>query len=199
MKISHFILVTPENTFLDDDSFVPPLGLLYVAAEIRDRMPYISDLQIIPWKEFVKIADSLSGETVVGIGGTSVHEEYFRQLPKMVSGDVLKVAGGPLPTIAPERILLYGYDIVATKEFESLAEAVVDQLEGWSHPTSSQMVIRGDSHIVKRITENYNRLELDFSLIEDYFDLKQRIGLMTSRGCVYDCAFCAKTVKGLRF
>jgi radical SAM superfamily enzyme YgiQ (UPF0313 family) len=162
-------------------------------------MPYISDIQVLPWKEFTKIAGSLGEESIVGIGGASIHEEYFQQLPKMVSEDVFKIAGGPLATIAPERILSYGFNIVATEEFEGLAGAVVDQLEGQPHPTCNEIVISGKGGYGEpHTTEYYNRLELDFSLVEDYFDLNQRVGLMTGRGCVYDCAFCAKTIKGLR-
>ena len=42
------ILILPKNSFLDEDNFVPPLGLLYVAAALKS---FFKIVQILSWEE----------------------------------------------------------------------------------------------------------------------------------------------------
>jgi len=176
----NLMLVLPENTFLDDDSFVAPLGPLYVANVMKSTGKF-NDIRILKWNDFVNIASSLKSNDIVGITGASIHEEYFKELPKLINSNVYTMAGGALATVAPNRILDYGYNLVVRGKFQDLLD--VPKFIGKNH----QPCIYESKY-----SNDYLHMNIDFSLVEEYFPLNERIGLMSSHGCPYSCAFCAK-------
>lgn len=178
-------LIIPPNDFLDEETFVPPLGLLYVAMALKNKF---KNIKIIPWERFKQIIYLLDERVdVVGLTGSSVHEKYFKELSKMISSSIIKIAGGPLATIASERIRDYGY-IVVKGEVEAITNELMNAIS-----KKKNKIIEGCDKFDMDIYDN-----VDFSLVEKYYDLHKRIGLMTSRGCIYNCAFCAKTIKRLK-
>ena len=179
------LLVIPETDFLDDSNFVPPLGLLYVAEALRIDF---EDVRILGWQRFKAIAGNLESDCVAGLTGTSAHEEYFRQLPQLVFGDIIKLAGGALATVAPGRIRNYGFDVVVQGEIEGIRDEIIEAIIN-----HDEKIIRGHPDF------NMDKYQPDFSLVEDEFDLHKRIGIMTSRGCIHNCSFCAKVISKLRF
>jgi len=176
------ILILPKNSFLDEDNFVPPLGLLYVAAALK---PFFKLIKILSWEEGLRY--SFEKEDVLGFGGSSIHEEQFQELGKRFPG-IFKIAGGPLPSIRPEKIQNYGFDLVVMREIEGIVDLVMEKIL-----KREKGIIQGHS--------NFNLDDIstiDFSLVENKFNFHERIPIMTSRGCPYKCAFCAKIIDKIR-
>jgi len=176
------ILILPKNSFLDEDNFVPPLGLLYVAAALK---PSFKLIKILSWEKGLRY--SFQKEDILGFGGSSIHEEQFQELGKRFQG-IFKIAGGPLPSIRPKKIQDYGFDIVVTREIEGIVELLIEKIL-----KREKGIIRGHPNFKLDDIQT-----IDFSLVENKFNFSKRLPVMTSRGCPYKCAFCAKIIDKVR-
>lgn len=187
MKGISVCLINPPQPNSLDDRLDAPLGLMYVAASIRelDIAVRITDLSSQPrgkWRELIGYAD------IYGIGVYTCNYYISTEIKKVCKGINPKsviIAGGAHPTALPEETL-EAFDVV----------------------------IRGEADLsIKNFMADFIRKEYkkiyDFSLPQDLdklplpardlVDIKSyhRIvggelatSVITSRGCPYRCAFC---------
>jgi anaerobic magnesium-protoporphyrin IX monomethyl ester cyclase len=184
----------------------PPLGLLYVAAyaEKEGHQVVVRDLAIRKKKEdfFFENYD------IVGISTDTTRHRQALQLAKRakMSGCTV-IMGGPHPGYVDEEILsTKRVDFIVRGEgemtFSELAAALqkndgkFDSIQGISFMSNGQIVRTPP----RAFMENLDLLPLPARHLVDMDDYrKTKLGdraitpLITSRGCPYQCAFCASS------
>ena len=200
----------------------PPLGLGYIASYLRAHniSAEMIDCTFITKEEALRRARS-HDPSVIGIYTMYTMEENSLQFAKSLRDDCdLLVAGGPLPSVFPEKFL-HDFDIVAIGEGEQtmldvtlasnnghgltaisgIAHNGAHRVTGTDEPTNSSIVRNPQRAFI----ENLDTLPLpardlfDNQAYQEYY--KKTFGqavtsVMTSRGCPYKCDFCSKPVFG---
>ena len=202
----------------------PPLGLGYIASYLRMHgvSVEIVDCTFIGEDEALRHVKE-NKPSVIGIYSMYTMEEnslrFARRLRKEC--DTL-VAGGPLPTISPEKFL-QDFDLVAIGEGEQTMLEIVNafkagddfsKINGITYKkTSMNGLQQSDSNEKNSVTFNPQRQFIsDLDSIpfpaRDLFQNNRYIAyhkkvfgdattsLMTSRGCPFNCDFCSKPVFG---
>lgn len=174
-------LVSPSSPFLIDDKVFPPLGLLYVGRELKNR------------GYEVKVHDGATKDIPSGydIYGVSVTTPQFPQSVEIL-GHLRRnepkskvVVGGPHATVDPESCLSAGFDSVVMQAGES----------------SLPLVAEHGCRLID--TPYFNEIHPDRGLIDlkSYkYEIDGRIAtsVMTTRGCPYQCGFCCKINKKVK-
>ncbi len=173
-------LINPDSSFLTDPKVMPPLGILYVLASLK-QMKF--DAGFIDLAGDVKV--EIPRSKAFGITATTAQYPnalYLLKLLKKSYPDVKVAIGGPYATMMPEGCLADGFDSVIVGEGEFVT----------AHFVSGRKcgIIRACP------IQNLDLLPFpDRSLVADYnyvIDGKRTATMMTSRGCPYSCAFCCK-------
>jgi len=179
-------LINPDSIFLTDPLVMPPLGILSIMASLKEQGYSV---------EFVDLAGGNNVDIprcdLYGITSTTA------QYPAAVKiKDELKtkypnsniIIGGAHATVAPDDCLKDGFDAVMIGEGEIY----------------TQCFLKGDrGKIVDVQTKDLD--QLSFPNREEVMNYTYTIDglkattILTSRGCPYRCAFCAKTWRGIRF
>lgn len=126
------------------------------------------------------------------------------KLAKEILKDVIVIAGGVFPTLAPEIVIKENsIDILCTGEGEeALSELCRSLQERKDYTTILNLWIKNNGNIIKnRIREPKSldtALQPDFSLFNDYMFFKpmqgnlfKTIPVELSRSCPYQCTYCA--------
>lgn len=193
----------------------PPLGLLYLGGSVQD---IVDDMQILDAnilrlgkKEIVKMIEEFAPD-ILGISINVVTAKVSKEivaLIKDVMPDIKLLAGGPLPTIFPDKWLEY-FDVVIVGEGEYPFRQVIQQLKkGKNIADDFPGICTKRGNYIKAEHPDLDELPLpayDY-LIPDlqYYSQKARIvksymaPVLTSRGCPYSCVFCDKSVHGTNF
>lgn len=118
--------------------------------------------------------------------------------------DTLVISGGNHATLVPKDLLFNGYDYIVYGEGElTFKDFVLNCLAKQSLLDIKGLIYLGDKEIIKNppreLIENLDTLPFnDYSEfdLEPYFEKSglRYISMETSRGCLYNCAFCS-TVK----
>lgn len=202
----------------------PPLGLGYIASYLRMNgvSVEIVDCTFMDEKEALRRIEE-SEPSVVGIYSMYTMEESSLRLAKMLRKESrLLVAGGPLPTICPDRFL-QDFDVVVVGEGEQTMLEIVkafrkgedfSKINGIAYKkTTTSNHQFSDEDEKNRITHSPPRQFIpDLDSIpfpaRDLFENSRYIAyhkktfgdattsLMTSRGCPFNCDFCSKPVFG---
>ena len=202
----------------EEGGSMSPLGILYLAAVLEeagigvDVVP--ADVLRLNWKDVRKRIEDYGPDLV---GGTTTSENRFdsfrlAQVAKSVNSEIVTVLGGPHISMAREDTLLHvpDVDIIVLGEGERTLPALVRTLErkgdlgkvpGLMFRRNGDIVDNGpcariedlDSlpfparHLVPM--EKYN-----FTIkMPDGTKLKAQ-NIITSRGCPFDCYFCATPI-----
>lgn len=191
----------------------PPMGLCYLAAVLsQERISTeIIDANALDLSE--KKVNNLIEEKkpdVVGISILTPAHNYALKLVKLLPKEILKVAGGNQATAMPEVMLNEGFDIVVRGEGEEIFK---DLVMGKDKRKISGLSFKKDN----RLFHNADRLPLNpddlpfparYLLPSEGVDLPYRSantqyfpwsGILTSRGCPYNCYFCFKKTFGYKF
>ena len=206
MKI---LLINPSGGYIHE---YPPLGLLYIASFLRDAGHIVGF--------FDEGAKSKTGSSLfdfatqfnpdiygIALYTTNALETFKKiSLIKKQSPKCVIIVGGPHATVQPERTLeeCKNIDYLVCGEGENTTKELLDALQNNGNVLSVDgLYFRANGNIQKTPPRELIK-DLDsipfpmYELIEDFhyvFD-PLKVGnklatLMTSRGCPYDCTFCA--------
>lgn len=177
------LLVNPPSPYLENAAAYPPMGLLYVAAALEKEG---CEVEV----QDMAAGDVFSPEPGVDLIGFTCVTPNVTQVKRLI--DVIghltpTMVGGAHPTFVPAEP--FDTDMIITGEFEGIAHILLSDLEsgrvgkvyqgGFASPAKIGVPAR---HLV-----DMNR----------YLPGGEHATpVYTSRGCVYDCAFCCKLGKG---
>lgn len=191
----------------------PPIGLCYLAAVLSQERISCEILDAnaldLTEKETAVIVNKKNPE-IVGVSILTPAHNYSVRLVKLLPKKSLKVAGGNQATALPEVMLNEGFDVVVRGEGEEIFKELVKG--------KNKKDILGISYKEKKkIFHNPERPALDpntlpfparYLLPSDGVDLPYCsantrflpwTGILTSRGCPYNCYFCFKKTFGYKF
>lgn len=175
MKLS---LVVPRSPFLLNPAVFPPLGVMYLSAAMKN---YI-DVEVID--ENLGMPGVEASGDIIGISFTTPQAPRAYELLDYykVKGKKFIIAGGPHPTHMAEECFRRGFSNVVRRYGENHLYRIV---------------MNSDQTLFNSIDE-YPFPDRDCLPIHKYFyaiDGVPATVIMTSRGCPYDCSFCARIDK----
>ncbi|MFH0829537.1 MAG: radical SAM protein [Candidatus Aenigmatarchaeota archaeon] len=194
-------LVWPRYVFRN---FSTPLGVLYIASALKSNN-YAFDFidgTITSIEETNKmLADKkpellmISLFTAFADSAFEVIKAYRKAVP-----DGKVIAGGPHATIFPRETLENGVDIVVIGEGEKTIIEIMKnpdrlgEIDGVGYRKDGNIIINEKKHYIHDLD---NVLFPDRTLLSrDYFT-SGSMGMITSRGCPFSCAFCQPTLRRL--
>lgn len=172
------------------------LGLGYLGAVIRERTDYQVDLvdlrKLSGWDDYRRELEDRSPD-VVGVNTNTVNFD-FAVKSAAIASDMGKtvIAGGPHATLAPEELLGTGHvDHVITGEAEITIVEVLDRINRGLHVDP---VIQGKAveDLDSLPFPDRDLFDMDKSLsLPGFYPFPHRYaGILASRGCPFNCAFC---------
>jgi radical SAM superfamily enzyme YgiQ (UPF0313 family) len=216
---SHQLLVGNNPKFLDEHrGYNPPLGLLYLAANIvRDGKHEVDILDtLVEELEYEDIGKTIQAKQPDVVGITAMSFTLLDviktvKLVKEANPKTIVVLGGPHVYLYPkETIELDGIDYVIIGEGEYSFVKFLEYLEGKQEPSSvpglvyqdNGKMIKNEPAAIKEVDkiafparelapyQKYNSLLFARSPVTTMF---------TSRGCPYQCTFCDRPHLGKKF
>ncbi|HEN21237.1 MAG TPA: B12-binding domain-containing radical SAM protein, partial [Desulfobacteraceae bacterium] len=194
---------TAGSTFRSVGIMLPPLGLLYVAASVRNHG---HDVKVVDFSVDDQKVDFGSFD-VVGIHSDTTRFNHAFQLACQANASGARVVmGGPHPCFVAEEILSTGMvDAVVRGEGEIIFPALLNSWVNGAEPHDIKGLIYQSRHGIIDTGDAEHIEDVD-SLpfpARDLVDLskynKTRLGnrlitsIHTSRGCPYGCRFCSST------
>jgi radical SAM superfamily enzyme YgiQ (UPF0313 family) len=173
------LLVNPPSPYLENAAAYPPMGLLYVGKALEDLGCEVTVQDMAAGDQFAPDDADLIGFTCV-----TPNVNQVKRLLGIIGHMTPTMVGGAHPTFVPTE--KFGADMIVTGEFENIASSLINDLQsgkvgkvydgGFASPAKIGVPAR---HLVDM--RNYTPGGA-FNATPVY----------TSRGCVYDCAFCCK-------
>lgn len=185
------LLIHPKFPYRGKDLF--PIGLGYLASVARNKAEvsiFDENVEAFDAEKIRKI-----NPDVVGITATTPSFARAVEIAKRIKETVKTrvMMGGTHVTFAPEEALKAGVDVVIRGEGEAtLAELLessnLEKIKGISYVEDGEIIHNPDRELIKNLDE------IPFPARE-YFPLKNYriMSLITSRGCPYNCSYCAST------
>jgi len=174
-------LLECPSPFLIDERVFPPLGLMAVATALKRSGCCVTVRdKVVPWSDWY------------GIGPTVSQYPYAKKLLQEIKRDrpdARVMIGGPHASRFPERCLDDGFDLAVVGDGENL---------------KPEMLTSGVVRLPERPLDDYpiiDRDVLDEGIHAYHYEIDgiPATSTVTSRGCPYRCAFCAKYSRQVRF
>lgn len=184
------VLINPPSPFLIDQKAFPPLGILYIAAYLRENDIEVEVIDLANQENHLEEALVKVKGDFIGVTATTAQYPYARRIKDIIKQQnpgIPVIVGGAHPSSTPERCLNDGFDRVIAGE--------------------------GEKALLKVVKENYREKLIKIPYINDIdsipfpardlVDLKtygydieggKATTIITSRGCPFKCAFCSKDV-----
>ncbi|MBU2592016.1 MAG: radical SAM protein [Patescibacteria group bacterium] len=195
------VLINPPSNCVNDDRVEPPLGLLYLASNLRgngyrnvsvcDMSGSRSGLEIRERIESVPSAD------IYGITCLCTNYQYAKDVIRHIRSTnklAYVVIGGPNPSGTPEFTCDdSGADVVVVGEGEDIFKECIDSFVGGSRLTGIQ------NGVGRKDIDSYAfpaRDLVDFTTYSRELMGNKVISLLSSRGCKHHCAHCNSVVMG---
>jgi anaerobic magnesium-protoporphyrin IX monomethyl ester cyclase len=191
----------------------PPMGLAYLAGMLeKNNFPVeILDTNALDLTipQTIERINQIKPD-IVGVSILTPAHQYSIDIINGLPKEILKIAGGPHPSAVPEEMLRNGFDIVAKGEGEYTLLEIVQgkpfkEIKGISFIENGQIF-----HNSPREPLDPNDLPLPSRhlLISNAVDKPYSSGgtqyfpwarITSSRGCPYNCYYCAKQIFGHGF
>jgi len=199
-------LINPPCTVLDDANLEPPLGLLYIAAVLRENN--YNDIKIYTMtdcKNIEEVKNKIENIPEADIYGFTVYCTNYNYTKMCINyiknrnSNSIIILGGPNASALPEFTLKdSGCDYVITGEGEDAFSRAVYHIEFFGY---------GDDILTPRIIEGKGREDLDTIPFPawDLIDLhkfnrtlngERVISIISSRGCPNKCVHCNSIIMG---
>ena len=195
------LLIYPRYSYANAGGVYPPLGLLYLAATLRERGHVVSITDMIFQEDPNIPEEKLESVDVVGISfSTPLAGRAFEVLKalKKMKKELLCVAGGPHPTVSADECLQNGFDVCVIGEGEYTFVDILDNMSEFkSLKRVSGIAIMDEGQILftppRPLVDNLDVLPFparDLIDWDTYLKMDPSVNIMTSRGCPYQCLFC---------
>lgn len=185
----------------------PPMGLAYIASVLQKNNHSVKliDLQLTdnPIEEAKSILKKENPRFVGITCTTPVFSEIceLADLVKSVNKNIKVIIGGPHPSALPSDVLKnQSIDFVVTGEGE---ETILELVKGYDLNKIRGLAYKRDKKVVinppRLITKNLDKLpfpaynQLDLSKYGEHHRPRV-VSIIGSRGCPYNCIFCANNV-----
>jgi radical SAM superfamily enzyme YgiQ (UPF0313 family) len=212
--------------FIEEErGFAPPLGLLYIAAYLKEYADYRIDVidaqaEGLGYDEGFKKRIPRDDDLVVGITAMTFTLQdvlrtisMLREVEREAGIKIRIVLGGIHPTIYPEETLgIPGVDYVVTGEGEVSFFELCGRLAANQEPHGTRGVLfRENGAIInngpREFIDDIDSLPFPARRLTDirrYYSILSRgkkvvTTMFTSRGCPYKCSFCDRPQLGKRF
>jgi len=186
----------------------PPIGLAYLASVLRDK----HDVKVLDANGLGYGLDDVRRELkkfypdVVGITSVtpSIYQAYqVAKIAKEVREDCKVIVGGPHATFLPDKTLLEcGFiDIIVRGEGEETIRELAEALEKGEWEKVKGITFRKGDRIISNkprpFIKNIDEIPFpswDLLPMNKYQFYRQRYAsMLTSRGCPFNCSFCASS------
>jgi radical SAM superfamily enzyme YgiQ (UPF0313 family) len=180
---------------LNDDRLKPPLGLLYLASQLRDKGLRVDIVDLSARGEMDQQAIP-DGYDLYGFSTYSVNYGLTRQLADAVKSrmpQVVTVAGGPHASALPEQVADDGFDVVVHGEGEMAIVQIIEALQAGS--TLPRILYGTPPNPLDSLPFPDYEL-VDLSTYSREVDGQPCVSILSSRGCPYRCTFCNSNIMG---
>ena len=186
----------------------PPLGLAYIAAVLeKNKVP----VDIIDADALDLSVEQLAKEieirkpTIVGVTMLTPGHNFSVELVKKIPKGMMKIAGGAHASAVPEELCKEGYDVVVKGEGERTMLELVggvpfDKIKGVvymkdgivKHTASREPLDPNELPLPARHLLPSNGVDLPYRSLANFY--KPWAGVLTSRGCPFNCYYCNKNI-----
>lgn len=183
MSIPDIVYVNLPSPFLEDNTWVYPLGVLNIATYTKTLGYNVDFLDLAPITKSCKDDKRLTElitETIqkieapyIGVSAVTPQYKYLSLIPKISNKKL--VAGGAHATIFPQEVLDLGYESVVVGEGELVIDSILKGSTG---------IFRSNSIVDINI--------LPFPERSYFSGYNGPSPVMAGRGCPFSCTFCAK-------
>ena len=212
----NILLINPPGKI----SFIsPPLGLLYIAASLKEDGHNVSivdyNLEKIKQDDLCRIVVERKIEAV-GISVVTPKVHGAMELAKFVKRkfpEIIVIAGGPHATLVPEELMKEcpAIDFIIQGEGEIRSKELFSKLKNKTdYGNVDGLVFRRGGQIINNKAKDYiadlNTLAMPAREVVDIKHYASKLKtsvypattMMTSRGCPFRCIYCSKPVTGSR-
>jgi anaerobic magnesium-protoporphyrin IX monomethyl ester cyclase len=187
------VLLTPPSPFLIHDAVFPPLGIMYLSSALKKAGYSVKCLDLGRTDQFEYDSN------VYGLSFTSPQSpEAWKLISSLKALGKTVIVGGPHPTHCPQECLVKGADYVIRGEGEL---SLVALMNGIVNNYGSERIIDGSELVLDDSPDREALPIRDYP----YYIMEKTLKtyrlattMMTTRGCPYSCAFCAKIAKNFR-
>lgn len=171
-------LIFPQSSFLINDAVMPPLGILYLAAQLK------ADGYSVQCLDFGlgHTIDEVDSD-IVGISFTTPHRfDAFKLAKQLKERGKTLIAGGAHASHLPNECLENGFDIAVRGEAEGIISEIVRNVQRKSFNSTYISAEKGVNELLFP-----DREAID---IKKYsYKIRNRLAtvIMTSRSCPYHC------------
>lgn len=201
------VMVNPSNGFYRFYDNTPPWALIYASVNLCEYRVIIIDQNKFGWEK--KLSDALSYRPsyigVTALTGTQISNAInILELARLECPDIISIWGGIHGTIEPDTTIKHHLvDYLVQGDGEDTLKKLLDELRnGNSEPDIPGVwYISKQGQIIRNITHpgfydlsNVNNLPIDLISPKGYIstrpDGSKWANVITSKGCVFKCAFC---------
>lgn len=196
-----------KNTTEDNEDYLPPLGLGYIATAVEKSGNKVEIIDCVQEKigvnQAIKRLNNSDAE-FVGVNVFSQNLELVKEILLSLDNDKNVLIGGPASKYLQTELLslpIKNKTIIIIGEGENIVPEIInDKIEETPllEDDNKRVYLIGQNS--KYYSEDISDLELDRNLLiqnvlKNHYGQKEVV-IITSRGCPFDCAFCGGA-KGL--
>lgn len=182
-------LVNVPNLNLLDPLYDPPLGLMYLASSL-ERFGFDVTIENLAFYAKDKWVEKLEGYDAYGFTVyTPIINDIAEIISQLKNGKVRFIAGGPHATSLPEQTLKAGFDTVIRGEGENILPKILKE------KTPYRIIEARKIFDLNHLPYPARHL-VPIKKFHRTIGNTKSTGIISARGCPYNCAFCSKDVHG---